>query len=87
MAYKADERPDLEKDIVPDLTDLSVEADTFEGAGQASTSGGIPPALICPLTRVGASHAGHVYMLLFGTSLQWNRFGFQASKPSTALSS
>ena len=55
VAYKADERPDLEKDIVPDLTELSLEADTYQGAGQSSAPKGIPAALICPLTQVPAA--------------------------------
>ena len=52
VAYKPGERPDLEEDIVPDLTELAIEADTYKGAGQSSTPRGTPSALICPLTQV-----------------------------------
>ncbi|KAK9859872.1 hypothetical protein WJX84_008827 [Apatococcus fuscideae] len=51
VAYKPGERPDLEEDIVPDLTELAIEADTYKGAGQSSTPRGTPSALICPLTQ------------------------------------
>lgn len=52
VAYKAGERPDLEADIVPDLTELTIEADTYQGAGQGSVPKGVPSSLICPLTQV-----------------------------------
>lgn len=51
VAYKAGERPDLEADIVPDLTELTIEADTYQGAGQGSVPKGVPSSLICPLTQ------------------------------------
>lgn len=55
VAYKAGERPDLEADIVPDLTELTIEADTYQGAGQGSVPKGVPSSLICPLTQVALS--------------------------------